>query len=321
MEYVTTARLTLPVVIAFTALLWLAGGLLAPVPTESIHLGRLFPEWQTSGWLSRLISVACVSLCTFQLWLLHNTFSLIRTRTNFYLSLFILLTGCLAPHEMSVGFIVLPLLLCSLHNLYRTYQQYQPVGYVFQSFLCLGLGSLFHSSLLVYIPLWYMGMLFFRSLTRRTFFAGLVGGVLPYWFLFAYAYWQGNLSLFTAPFKEFFPVSLFHYGNWQPEQILSLGYILFLSIAGSLHCIIHNYEDKIKTRSLLVHFIAMQVWTALCLFIQPQQIAILFPILIMGCSIPSGHLFALNRTKAGNIFFLLCVIGFIALITYRLWIC
>ena len=102
-------------------------------------------------------------------------------------------------------------------------------------------------------------------------------------------------------------------------MILSLSYVLLITLTGSLHCLIYNYEDKIKTRALLSYFIALQVWTLLLLFGQPQYYSTLFPILITGSCILGGHFFALSRTKASNLFFVVCVLLFIALISYIIW--
>lgn len=318
-EMITTGRLTLPVVIAIVSLLWLIGSLSPIKGVDSSIFWNKFLEILQGPLLRDLTGYLLLGIVTIQLLILHNTFALIRTHSNFYLTLFILFAGLLVPQTLDMAGIIAPCLLLTTHNLFKTYQMQQPVGYAFQGFLYLGLGSILFPPLLYYVPFLYGSLGSFRALTWRTFFAGILGIGLPYWGLFAYSVYTENIELFYGSFQKLIPEFPLNFEGWTLSDILSLSYILLITLAGSLHCLVNNYEDKIRTRAFLSYFIVLQVWTLLLLFGQPQHFTILFPILIVGSCISGGHLFALSRSKACNLFFVICVILFIALISYNIW--
>lgn len=318
-EYITTGRLTLPVVVLLVSLIWLIGSLSPIKGIDSNVFWNKLLEILQGTLLRNLLGYILLGVAAVQLLILHNTFALIRTHSNFYLTLFILLGGLLVPQTLDVASIIVPCVLLTTHNLFKTYQMQQPVGYVFQAFLFIGLGSILFPPLLYYIPFFYISLINFHTLTWRTFFAGLLGICLPYWGIFAYAIFTEDMTLFYGPFLKLVPTLPIRYDGWTLSTILSLSYVLLITLTGSLHCLIYNYEDKIKTRALLSYFIALQVWTLLLLFGQPQYYSTLFPILIPGSCILGGHFFALSRTKASNLFFVVCVLLFIALISYIIW--
>lgn len=318
-ERIATGRLTLPVAILLVSLMWLIGCLSPIKEADSSTIWNLLQEILQGSFVQALIGYILLGITVVQLWVLNNAFALIRVHTNFYLTLFVLFAGMLLPPTLDMASVIVPCLLLSTHNLFGTYQVQQPVGPVFQSFLFLGLGSLLFPPILYYLPFLYASLINFRALTWRTFFAGIMGIVLPYWALLAYVLFTGEMNLFYEPFQKLIPELPVDYSNWTLPRILSLGYILLITIAGGLHCVVKHYDDKIKTRALLSYVIALQVWTLLFLFLQPQHFATLFPVLIAGSSILGGHLFALSRTKGSNLFFLVCTLLFIALVLYTIW--
>ncbi len=318
-EKITAGQFTLPVVIFMVSLIWLIGSLSPIKGVDSNIFWNKLQEILQGSLLKSFTGYLLLGVAGVQLLILHNTFALIRVHSNFYLTLFVLFAGLLRPQTLDIASLIIPCLLLSTHNLFKTYQLQQPVGYVFQGFLFIGLGSMLFPPLLYYLPFLYGSLANFKALTWRTFFAGIAGLCLPYWGLLAFALFTGEMNLFDELFLKLIPKLQVSYDKWTLSNLFSLSYILLITLAGSLHCLINNYEDKIKTRSLLSYFIALQVWTLLFLLLQPQNFSTLFPVLITGSSIVGGHLFALSRSKACNLFFLLCVILFIAIILYNIW--
>lgn len=318
-ERITTGRFTLPVVILIVTLFWLANALLSGGGRDCGMFQEMLPEMLRSSFAQRLICYLLLCVAGIQLVALHNTFALLRLHSNFYLTLFVLFAGLLFPQKSDVAPLLIPCLLFATHNLFNSYQLLQPVGYVFQGFLFVGIGSLLFPPLLYYLPFFYGNVANFRALTHRTFSAGIAGLALPYWVVFAYAFCTGNMEVFYEPFRQLVPDFRFDYSNWTLADILSLCYILFITVIGSLHSLANHYDDKIKTRTLLSYFIGLQAWTVLFLLLFPQYYPVLFPILITGSSVIGGHFFVLSRSKGSRCIFLFCVICFVALISYRIW--
>ena len=149
-EYITTGRLTLPVVILLVSLIWLIGSLSPIKGVDSNVFWNKLLEILQGSFLRNLLGYILLGVAAVQLLILHNTFALIRTHSNFYLTLFILFGGLLVPQTLDVASVIVPCVLLTTHNLFKTYQMQQPVGYVFQAFLFIGLGSILFPPLLYY---------------------------------------------------------------------------------------------------------------------------------------------------------------------------
>ena len=194
-----------------------------------------------------------------------------------------------------------------------------PAGILFYSFLFIGAGSLFFPQLTLFIPIFWIGAYSFQALTPKSFFGGLIGWTLPYWFLFGHAYFYGEIELFYQPFIElvtFHPITLWNFPLW---EIATLGYLLLLFIVSSVHCLVAGYEDKIRTRSYL-HFL---IFLTFCIFVyillQPAQTFHLLPLLLIGVSILTGHFVVLTNSRASNVFFICALAGLILLFGFNVW--
>mgnify|MGYP000482460116 FL=1 len=165
---IATGRLTLPVVILICLFLWGA----------SIH------SW------NELISFISCALTGYMMIEINTAFTLIRTRTMLHVSLFgFIISACMFLHPFHISNLVPPAFIIALFQLFRSYESGQASGNIFHSFFFIGLGSLAFPQLLYFAPLFYISMISFSFLlSAKTFFAGLVGLIVPYWFLFGYAF-------------------------------------------------------------------------------------------------------------------------------------
>ena len=169
------------------------------------------------------------------------------------------------------------------------------------------------------LPIFWIGAYSFQALTPKSFFGGLIGWTLPYWFLFGHAYFYGEIELFYQPFIElvtFHPITLWNFPLW---EIATLGYSFLLFIVSSVHCLVAGYEDKIRTRSYL-HFL---IFLTFCIFVyillQPAQTFHLLPLLLIGVSILTGHFVVLTNSRASNVFFICALAGLILLFGFNVW--
>lgn len=78
--------------------------------------------------------------------------------------------------------------LIATSQLFSSYESPYPAGSIFHAFFFIGLGSLLFPQLLYFVPLFYLGMISFRSLSLKSFFAGLTGLCMPT-ALFGYAFY------------------------------------------------------------------------------------------------------------------------------------
>ncbi len=262
-----------------------------------------------------------VSVLTAYLLIEWNTaFSLIRRRTTFHVCLYILMaTMCFFLHPWKLTIVVPLLFLMSLFTLFKGYESSQAPVHTFNAFFFLGAGSLLFPQLLFFVPLFYMGLLPFRSFSARSFFAGIVGLCVPYWFLLGHAFYHDQMPMFYEPFRELVRFQSIDYGALTLEQAVNGGAIALLSLFSSVNCLNTSYLDKVRTRIFLFFLVAAEAWIFLLAVLQPQHFDVLLSMQIILCSILVCHLFVLTRNRFTGIFFIVSFVILIALMLFNVW--
>lgn len=296
---IATGRLTLPVAVFISLVLW------------AVNL----KEW-TEG-----VFIIICSLITYLLIELNTAFSLIRVRSNFAPAMFLLFAAAcpfLAPYTAKSWIPVLCLI--ALFALFRSYESKYASIPIFHAFLCIGIGSMIMPHLLLFSPLIFLQMLELRSFHIRTFFAGIVGLLLPYWISLCYhLYLTGNVEAVYIPLTEAFRFASIDYSILSPSQLLSWGVILSVSVISAIQSLLYSFQDKVQTRILLRVLAGTAMGIIFFTILQPQHANTLFPLLLIIGSIMSGHLFALTFNRFTR-FFLPITIGlWIFVCIFNLW--
>lgn len=295
---VAKGRLTFPIAIIICLLLWII----------TSH------EWQDA------ISLLACALTAYLLIEINTTFTLIRTRSTLHVSFYVFLTtACLFLHPYQPAVFVPLTFLIAIFQLFRSYESPYPAESIFHAFFFIGLGSLLFPQLLYFVPLFYLGMISFRSLSPKSFFAGLIGLSVPYWFFFGYAFYYDKMDLFYHPLQEIIHFQAISYETLGPVRVVSCGVITFISLVSSVHYFNISYLDKVRTRIFLSFLIAVEAWIYLLGILQPQHFNILLQIQIIAGSILTGHLFTLTRNRFTGIFFIITFVLLIVLTIYNLW--
>lgn len=270
-------------------------------------------------WLDMVSLLAC-ALTAYLLIETNTTFSLIRTRSTLHVSFYMLLTTvCLFPPPFRIAAFVPFLFLTAIFQLFRSYESAHPEESVFHAFLFIGLGSLLFPQLIYFTPLLYMGMINFRSLSLKSFFASLIGLSVPYWFCFGYAFCYDKMEFFRELLQEIVHFQPISYQALGPSEILSFGMITLISLVSSIHYLQTSYLDKVRTRLFLFFLISIEVWIYILGILQPQHFNTLLQMQIIAGSILTGHLFSLTHNRFTGIFFIITFVILIILTTYNLW--
>lgn len=295
---VASGKFTFPVVAFVCLLLWI---------------------FTSGGWQEGVSMLAC-ALVAYLLTELNTTFTLIRTRTTLHVSSYIfLLTLCLFLHPLHTDTFVPLLFLLAIFQLFGSYEAPQAPVHIFHCFLFIGLGSLLFPKLVCFVPLFLVGMGSFRSLSPRSFFAGIIGLSTPYWFLFGYALYTDRMEAFCRPLQEMIAFAPIRYGILDAEQLVFGGIIVLFSAVSSI-CYLHtSYLDKVRTRLFLLFLVSVEVWNCLLGVLQPQHFNVLMQIQILIGSIFMAHLFALSRTRFAGIFFMVTFVVLIVWTVYNVW--
>lgn len=321
---ITAGRFTLPVAILLSISCWVLGYILLP---ETPVQNSGYALWETlinnslpTTWASVSLSFIIYGIIGYSLIELNNLFAIIRMRASVQTSIYFLLVSiCPALHELYAGDVASVTFLLSLFFLFKSFQHPYPAGNLFYSFLFIGMGSLFFPQLTMFVPLLWIGAYSFQALTLRSFFAGLVGWALPYWFLLGYAYFYDTIELFYQPFIEltsFHPITMQSFSLW---EIATLGYLFILFLVSYIHCLVAGYEDKIRTRSYLYFLIFLCFCTFVYILLQPTLTLHLLPILLISASILIGHFVALTNSRLSNVLFICALLGLVLLFGFNVW--
>lgn len=269
------------------------------------------------------IQLACFAVATYLMILLNNFNALIRIYSRAITSAFIILScvACFLFPSMEGGIVTVGLV-ASLLTLFATYQDREATGWVYYTFLLLGLASLAKVHLLVLIPIYWIIMLFLSSLSLRTFIASLLGLLTPYWFwitavLFLY---KGHFTPFISHFMPLTEVDFFHsYDSIPLSHYLTYAFLVILTITGIIHFLRTSYNDKIRTRQLYYSIMFFNIVILVLLPLFPQHYDLLLRPAIILTSPLIGHFIALTNTKITNIAFYIILITALLLTGFNLW--
>ncbi len=321
---IATGKFTLPVSIILSVMIWTVFFFFKPaVPAEDITsypFREILSELLSDDWVRYLLTFLGYGLIGYLLIEFNNAYAIIRIRTSLQTSIYCwLILSYPFLFIRSVGCILSLCLGATLYFLFRSYQKTQPVGTVFHAMLFLGLAGLLFPKILLLYPVLLLGTYKFKALTLRTFFAGLIGLSVPYWFLLGHAFYYDRMSLFYAPFvdlTDFLPL----FSTQVPlPLILFAAIVVLLLIVSSLHYALTSNEDKIRSRVYLNFLILLGFVIILLGILQMQYALIWLQMLLPLTALLTGHLFALSRTWLSNLFFIFSFIALCSSMCYNLW--
>ena len=319
-QRIIKSKATFPVTVVLALSLWLVG-VQCPL-TEEIPLTGWWGTLNLPVWIMEVGNLLVFLFDLFLMSGLNNAYSLVRHRSTLQTSFFLLLWTALPAFRHSLGGnLLFVCLIWSIFFLFRSYQSTLPVGEVAHLFFFIGVSSLIQCHIIWIIPLIYITLYIFKALSPRTFCAGLVGFLLPYWFLFAYTFCTDKMELFYAPWQSFHHLSVGGYSTVSLPNWLLMGYIALLFLYGGGYVLMNGHSYKIRTRLFLLFLLWWSFFGLLLWILIPSAWGVLATIPILGISLLSGHAFGHSSTWASNILFLLALILMISLSVYHcLWL-
>lgn len=297
----------------------------------SIVMGILVWFWDAQTVAFRFSAETLVSLllCLATLYVLTetaNAYSLLRVRTLMTSSVW-MASMALMPftHSHTDGMMAALSIAGSIYVMLRTYQKHEPVVDVFHTFLLLGCATIALPELVVLVPCYYWYLLvFMRSLSWRSIWAGVVGLALPPSFLLGWSILAGELPFFRSKAEELFRLPWFRASDyasllqWHNPLTLHLVLVSLLSACAIVHFLRTYCQDKIRTRMQL-YVLTMQTlvcWLlVLCL---PSRFALQAPVLMLSACALIAHFFTLTSTILSNLFFCLTLLASAALLALNL---
>ena len=241
----------------------------------------------------------------------NNIHQLLRVRSRMISAVWLSVLACMGfTHPFHPAMLSALALSVSHFLLFRTYQQPQPVADVFHSFLALALGSVAFPPLILFAPffLWYL-VVFMRALTLRTFFAALVGLLLPFWFWGGWILWQGDVSSLVQWWQRLvggMTTAGLHSSALQlrlsaltatPSPV-ALAFLLLalLTVWTAVAYLLHSFDDKIRTRMMLYVYVSQSLLILLFSLFAADFLPLL-PLLLLTSSPLVAHFFTFRTDR------------------------
>ena len=191
--------------------------------------------------------------------------------------------------------------------LLHAYQDGHAAGWVFYAFAALSLASIPFVNILYLVPLlWIILGTNIMALTPRTFLSSLLGLMVPYWFIGAYAVVFQHLDWFALHFQTLA----------QPGPLFDLSIII--TALGSIHFLIYSYQDKIRTRMIYEMFITLSISCMALMLVFPSLFNGFMSLAIVVIAPLIGHFLALTHSRLSNITFFVVIAAAFALTVYNL---
>lgn len=210
-------------------------------------------------------------------------------------------------------------LILAIYQLFTSYHDPQARSNAYNAALLIGVGSLLWIHILWFIPLFWLGMYNFRSLSPRTFMASVMGVGTVYWFLFGWCVWQRDFTPFTIPFATLFKVRFLASGGISLLDWIPIATVGLLTAASSVNIMIHEHEDNLRTRQFLSFFILMAGWAFGLYFLYEQVSEEFLETACVPAAILLAHFFTVMRNKFIFGLFYSTLVLFIALLFIRIW--
>lgn len=297
---IAESRATLPWTAVICLLIWLVGGVI------------------THGWW---LQMGVAALAMVMMALLNNVNALIRIYSRMISCSFIVLmtmTAYLWP-QLSAGMVALAVTTFYL-LLFQTYQDKRAMGMIFYAYAMLGIGSIFWVQLLWLVPVfWILMATNILAFSGRTFFASILGLVLPYWFLSGYYFLTGQIAMLGGHFAGILNVGpLFALGLLDLHHFVTIGFVFLLGILGIVHFLRNSYKDKIRIRMYYEAFIVVELVLMAAIIVFPKMADPIMALLITTTAPLIGHFLALTHTKLTNITFFVILAIVAALTLYNI---
>ncbi len=300
-NHVAESVFTLPVCVVLATLMWYLSN-------------RIWDIGAVLGW-------GVCAITTYVVMETNTVQYLIRIRTRMMACIWLALWAVLPfLHTLGAPILCAMCLSIAYYLLFRCYQLPDATPWVFHCFLFLGFAGLCVPLLLCMSVLFYVYLaVLMRSLSWRSLWAGIIGLFLPWWGWTVWCMWTGNWDMMTSHFLSTWDFQWPDIECYSISEVSSWAFVSLLSFVGFGHFMQTRYNDKIQIRMMLyvyvIQFFAIQILILLC----PIAFHSLMAVLLLTGAPLIAHYFSLTGSWLSNAFFVLSLLGFVALAFLNLW--
>lgn len=273
--------------------------------------------WLHPGWTSFAVNIICNIAIAVTLLIINRTFKPIRSITWIFVGLFFFMQMAQPPalDAFGDGSFQALVLLAMTGLLFTTYADAWHTRSLFMLFFMLALASLSQYSLLLYIPVFLLGVVQMRIFHLRTLLAIVMGIITPLWIIIGFdlvppdkllpPMVQSSGTDLSPDHSRFF-ISLF-------TTAITGGIGLIFTFANLMKVMSYNSARRAFNGFLTLMFIATLLFVA----IDHTNYPVYVPTLNILSAYQIGHFFTLHRLRLSYIpvFIILLIYAAIAAIT------
>lgn len=321
LKKIASSQFTLPATCIFALAVWIgwSDAETAGFFTDSVAW-NIIPESIRSGNTAVFIGLACTIVITSMMFEMNNKFALLRIRSRMPSSgLLALISASTFLHNFQPFHLIAITTLLSLFTLFVTYQTSSSTATSFVTYLFAGTATLIVPKMIFMVPFYWIAQMIMRSLNPRTFTAGILGVLTPFWFLFVYAFCIGDVEIFYNDINDIIRITSPDYSSLTAVEICPASLALALFAAGSINFYRNSYKDKTRTRTIYNAAIALGIGGFAIALLVPSHFGSMLAVPYICTAIVGGQYFAQTNTRTSNIIFIIAVLAIIASATANLW--
>jgi len=242
--------------------------------------------------ITYLFGLSFVILIAFVIQRISDREVLIRERTRLPFMLFILLIST-NPELLPVKEITIALLclVFMMHELFGSYQSPEATGKMFNAGVLIGTAGLFVPQILWVVPLLWIGMYQFRSLSLRSFAASLAGVLIIYWFVLAWCVWKHDFSMFSSLYTSVAKFNIIPMSALFQYHCVGFAGVVILLIMAFLNIKTNALSNSVRVRMMLSFLLNMSAWSLALIFLYGDDMNSFYALLCLPVSILAAYLF------------------------------
>lgn len=264
------------------------------------------------SYISSFVLSICISL---YLTHINEKYNLIRKRTNLLFALSLLLLSS-TPHfvVMNPQLIASLFFLASTDKLFGCYQSSTSPRIAFDFGFFFAIASLFAIDYLIFLPIFWIGLIIMNSFSFKAIFTSLIGIVLIYWIVLFYFIAQNNIEGLYDPFIKYFTLTE-DYLPLQDYNFLDWGAFIFSSIiimTMIFNNYMDNYKDKIRVRANITFVIVIFLFAFTAYALLPNKSHTCLQIALLSASFLVARFFALTESRWQVYLFYISVVFYVS---------
>ena len=266
-----------------------------------------------------VLGLSLFLLSAFVIQRINDIEMLIRERTRIPFMLFILLVSSNAGLLPLKGVtFVLVCLVFVVYELFNSYQLPEATGKLFNAGVFIGVAGLFMPQALLFVPLLWIGMYQFRSLSYKSFMASLIGVLLIYWFVLAWCVWKHDFSILMSLYSSLANFDVFSFTLFRYHYIGFAGMLLLLIVA-FFHIQVDVFNNSVRVRQMLSFLLNMSAWSLVLLFLYSDNADSFMAILYIPASVVIAYFLENIRPRFCFILFYFMLALLCASYIMRIW--